>query len=504
MNKARLVEYNIINNIPVLYPKENFLRFDLCPRHTIADSEIIMKCFDNKKLKQITIGMKKFYYQRVEIPKTYKILDDKVRSLFCYMIIDSNSNYDVYFNYFDLSNWIKNNHHIMITTPLFVFDDKTYYTISNDNDLKIIFFEDEECDDDVLKKMLEHQCYTLCDNFNIIISLFHQNLIKKECFIMLINELNDLKYQYYTEYHWIFYQNHHRILNACDVPLIHLSQKPHLIDFEILREFEWIIYNDEFKKIFLQTSYKNNLLYTTPISHSLLDLNTYYLKLLNQQDLLYYFCLKDVKCEHLIELNYEIDFVISDLFGFFVAVGHKNSMWKLWNTKVNTFVTKLLETHYVVFDLTYYVFYPLFRLYKYGYDGKNIRKNRIHKIWQDILKCLTQKKVEDLLKILLVCDKIEVPYIFLIDIYTTYDFDFFKYENFLMKENKIMIFKRTHLYECFQRNNDVFVNFHNRVLKKKLIEIIMCIYRKFDMFSNSPNTNKCHIGEIIINFMFQK
>ena len=53
MNKY--TEYNLINNIPILYPSSSLadkkLKYNFCPRYDIANEDILLRCFDkNKKL----------------------------------------------------------------------------------------------------------------------------------------------------------------------------------------------------------------------------------------------------------------------------------------------------------------------------------------------------------------------------------------------------------------------------------------------------------------------
>jgi hypothetical protein len=165
-------EYNLINNIPIIYPNinDNKLNISLYPRWNIATSDKIIKIFDKNNKKNITINDKDYRYIKVYISKQFKSLKNDIIALYYYILLDLDDKYDN--NKFS----IEKNNYILITTPVLKYKD-ILYNIANDEKVSIIK-HDKNRKSDILDKILINKCYTVCDNYNIIIALYQQRIIK--------------------------------------------------------------------------------------------------------------------------------------------------------------------------------------------------------------------------------------------------------------------------------------------------------------------------------------
>jgi hypothetical protein len=513
------VEYNMINNIPILYPhKPNNVLY--APRYTIADADKILHCFDKGK-STINIHKTMFRYIRVSLDKNFKTLDD-VKALYYYVMVDNTIDFDG----FDFTNsssvlrWLRkhqSNHYILVTTP--VLQNKyTYYNVANDNDFKIIEHTaiDLINDEKIFIKLLKNNCYTICDNYNIVISLYQKLHIDKSTFVSIIKLLNHLKHFYYTPSVWMYLINNHRLLSACDIPMLHISLTPHLItdDNTVLNTIEPNLRYLGNQNAYMQTCHKTNILFTTFISSSYPNTNLRFLKTIlgeNVSDVLWFNYTSLPK--HYWMFAKESTFV-NDLFGLFAAFVHKDDMWQYWCENKVVLLSNLKNQYRDSKHFLFDVLCPLFRLYNVGYEGITIKRKRVHYIWNDVLNqqdiSASYTVIADIFQCLAVLNTETcsvplgnyVPYVFLLDIHQKFSIDFGK-EMFIQNihSNKI-IYRLSTIYHMLnsRRVHDSFYYFHRNVLKKRGIYILMCIYKKFGLLRKSDANPKLEAGRILINY----
>jgi hypothetical protein len=509
----------MINNIPILYPhKPNNVLY--APRYTIADADKILHCFDKGK-STINIHKTMFRYIRVSLDKNFKTLDD-VKALYYYVMVDNTIDFDG----FDFTNsssvlrWLRkhqSNHYILVTTP--VLQNKyTYYNVANDNDFKIIEHTANDLinDEKIFIKLLKNNCYTICDNYNIVISLYQKLHIDKSTFVSIIKLLNHLKHFYYTPSVWMYLINNHRLLSACDIPMLHISLTPHLItdDNTVLNTIEPNLRYLGNQNAYMQTCHKTNILFTTFISSSYPNTNLRFLKTIlgeNVSDVLWFNYTSLPK--HYWMFAKESTFV-NDLFGLFAAFVHKDDMWQYWCENKVVLLSNLKNQYRDSKHFLFDVLCPLFRLYNVGYEGITIKRKRVHYIWNDVLNqqdiSASYTVIADIFQCLAVLNTETcsvplgnyVPYVFLLDIHQKFSIDFGK-EMFIQNihSNKI-IYRLSTIYHMLnsRRVHDSFYYFHRNVLKKRGIYILMCIYKKFGLLRKSDANPKLEAGRILINY----
>lgn len=483
---TKYVEYNMINNVPILLPSgaQNVL---YAPRYTIADADKLLHCFDKNK-QVISIFNTPFRYIRVPLDKGFTTLPG-VKALYYYVMVDNTIEYDG-LDFRDKSTvlkWLRdkqNNHFVLVTTPVLQYK-HMFYNVANDNDFKIIRHTANELMDDkrVLQRLLKNSCYTICDNYNIVISLWQNRHIDKSTFTTMIKLLNHLKNFYYTPSIWMYLINNHRILSACDNPLLYLSLTPYLIanDPDVLQVIQ-PGFNDN--TAYMQTTYKQKILFTTFISSSYPNTNVKYLKAVSGESLCFDYTILP---EHYWQFSKESTFV-NDFYGFFAAIVHNNDMWRYWCNNKAQLLSKLSTKHYDVLC-------ALFRLYTVGYEGINVKKKRVHSIWMDIL---SNSGATDIFQYLAYMP-VNVPYIFLLDVYRNYNIDFGReiFIYYLDPYTDKLVYRLSTIY-CMLKDN--FHHFHKNVLKKRSICILMCIYKRFGLFSTSDVNPMSEVGNILMHY----
>jgi hypothetical protein len=497
MNKY--VEYNLINNIPIIYENNN-IRYNFCPRYTIANEDYVLRCFENNKQRVSYLGTD-LKYIKININKIFKTLNNDVIALYCYLVTDCVSNYDVDFKKFDnLLMWLKNdvNHHyLLITTPVLKHGNQ-FYSISNDNSMQIIHFDaDELCYDNIIiNKLIEKNAFTMCDNYNIIISLYQKSLINKVEFLELTTLLNTLRNFYYTSAIWMQIMNRHRLLNACDFPIFFLLRKPHILDKNIIELYDCSICNTN---VYLQTQYQKDILITRFLSSTYPFLTVETLKLFLGENMMSKLWLT---CNNMSDYIYESqDIMMNDYYGLFASFVHNKSMWKLWCKTKQDLLNSLLVyyNHNILYFLSD-VLTPLFMLYENGYEDVKIKKKRIHIIWYDVISCINcQSYLHNFLQNAISLN-LKVPYVFLLDIHKKFDINWMQKQRILHKD----IYKHTSLSSIIYKRyneeniNDSFYGFYKNIIQKRVIFIIICIYKRFNMHMQTIDYMK---GFILINFL---
>ena len=499
---CKYYEYNLINNIPVLHPENNNTYY-FCPRQDIATPDIILNIFKNIENNNISIRNKCFKYLKINLNKKYKTFNNNVEALFCYIIYD-----DINLKKFNSKNiikWLKNSnsdHNFIITCPVFIFKD-TYYSISNNDNPSIINILNNN-DINNINLLLESNCFTICNNYNIIISLYQKNILNKKKFIKIIKIIKKLN-DYYTDTIWIYYMNTHKILNACDYPFLFLARTPHLIHKDILILFN----NMTFDEIYLQTNYNNTFIFTSLLSNS-------YPYTTKQFLLDNGFSISNNlwTIPSLLNINYDIfdksSIFIPDFYGFFATIVSTNSLWNYWNENyiviLNTF---LKHFHYNNNYLIINILHNLFQLYNKGFEGRYIRKNRIRKIWINILNIIDlNKNILPNMCNLFIIKKYNfknIPYIFLKNVYELYNIDIVEYKQYIINTSySTCIYKNTSIYELLRnyKIKDNIYYFYNNIIKKKIIYILMCIYKKFKLYKNITDydANNYNKGIILIEY----
>jgi hypothetical protein len=487
------VEYNLINSIPILYPNQNqHVNIQYAPRYIIADAYRILHCFDKGK-KLVTIQNTDFRFIRISLDISFQTCNNEIKALYYYIMVNNTIDFDGldYKNYNKVLRWLRSvdNHYVIVSTPILYYK-HTYYSIANDNEINIIEHTANELMDDakMLMKLVRNNCYTICDTFNIIIALFQQQCINKQQFIIFIKLHNQTRNFCYTHAVWLYLINHHRIFCAYDFPLLCLSTTPYLIDDSILMHYQ-INHN-----LYLQTCHNDNILFTTLISLSYPHTNINYLKLIlgNICDNLWFNTAN-------LSLSSKDSLIVNDFFALFATFVYKNCMWKFWCKNKNILLSKLLKSYNENNCLLFDILCPLFRLYIYGYEGIKIRKSRIRQIWLDVLHLVPIMK--DILIQFIVLNKIDIPYIFLMDVFRQNTVNF-TIENIITFPNAVV--KRYSIYQLLDSRTslDTVYYFHKNVLKKRILIALMCIYKKFGLFNNQQVTLESYQqGMIILNFL---
>jgi hypothetical protein len=484
----KYVEYNMINSIPILHPHYQHVIY--APRYFIANADRLLHCFDEHK-KEICIQKTTMRYIRVTIDQHFKTFNNEVKALYFYIMVDNT----IDFEGFDFQNphkllrWLqksKNNHNVLVTTPVLQYK-HYYYNIANDNYISMVYHKANELMDDevILVKLIKTNCYTICDNYNIVISLYQNQLISKANFKIMIETLNQIKNFYYTTTIWLYLLNNHRLMSACDFPILYMSMTPQLLHdddiFDLLNCLDM-----ESNTAFMQTMYKRQILFTTFLSSSYPHTDLKFLDKFYGIDSIWF------NNNNLPKQCWIFDkgsVFVNDLYGLFAAFAHKGDMWNYWKENKARLIERLLDNNQcILFD----IFCTLFVLYERGYEGISVKRKRVHAMWIDILQhsAVTNNLLTDIFKQFVLCchsesDVVHIPY----------DIDFGK--------NCVIMNKYSNLYKLlhYRQYRDSFHFFYKNVLKKRSLHILLCIYKKFGMLSTSEYNRKMTVGRVIIEYL---
>jgi hypothetical protein len=196
------------------------------------------------------------------------------------------------------------------------------------------------------------------------------------------------------------------------------------------------------------------------------------------------------------------DIITNDNYGLFASFVRNKNMWKLWQKNKKILLNKLLIYYnnnilYILSDILTSLFY----LYDNGYERIKISKRRVHMIWNDIIQiCVkSERDVQRFIEYSIALN-IKVPYPFILDIYYNYHINWMQTRRILYNSAYsntslyAIIYKRYH-----QENiNDSFYCFYKNVIQKRIIYVLMCIYKLFNM---QIQTNDYIKGCIIINYL---
>lgn len=506
---TKCIEYNLINNIPVIYPNITPINFNFCPRYTIADTDRLLHCFDSDKI-DVVINNNCFKYVKVHINT---MINKDIEALYYYILVDNNLNYAIDFkNPLDVFEWIESSddhHYVIVTTPVLRYND-ILYSIANDNNISIVIHnQNDQTDDDItINKLLEKNCFTICDNFNIVIALYHKNLLNKLDFWNTTFLLKKMKHCYYTDSKWFHIINQHRILNACDLPSIMLFTKPHMIDNDIYELYENTLFNNDY--IYMQTEYKKNILFTTTISSSYPHTNVRMMKLVFGEKWYENFWRTNKNSLFKYYPEFENCVFINDMTGLFASFAHVEDMWDYWCKNKQILIASINKSFEAHNNIMIQCFLSLFRLYNIGFDGVTIKKCRIRCIWKDIFQYSNHSIVNIFDTLVLVNSNVNIilsmPYIFISDVHEAHCIDYISKKIMLVPLHNDFIYKHINLYSIIYNNtskNSIFY-FHKNILKKRMMLVLMTIYKKFNMYSNSNSNHSRHVlGYILINYLSQ-
>lgn len=505
------IEYNLINNIPIIYPNISPLKFNLCPRYTIADADKILHCFD-KNTEDVFINDSKFKFIKIPINA---FINDDIEALHYYVIIDNKINYNVdIHSHQDIYEWIEranDYHYVVVTTPVLRFN-VTLYNIANDSNISVIIHSENEVLDDklMITKLIDNNCFTICDDFNITTSLYHKNFLDKSNFLNITSFLQTTKYMYYTTSKWFQIINHHRILNACDLPTMLLFTKPHLIDNDIYDLYENTLFDDDY--IFLQSEYKKNIIFTSMISSSYPNTNVRMMNVIFGTNW-YENIWTNKRCLHKYYPEYNDCIFINDIMGLFASFVNVDDMWDYWCENKEQFIFYLKASLNGKKQILIQYLFAIFRLYNIGYEGITVKKSRLRSIWKDILLYFNNNDfIVDIFDTLVLINNninvaISAPYLFLSDAHQICNIDYISNKLRFVSKYNDFIYKNSNLYSIIANNNTInnIFYFHKNILQKRMIVVLLTIYKKFNMFSNSITTNQTEyaIGTILIEYLSQ-
>jgi hypothetical protein len=200
-----------------------------------------------------------------------------------------------------------------------------------------------------------------------------------------------------------------------------------------------------------------------------------------------------------LSLSSKDSLIVNDFFALFAAFAYKKCMWQFWCKNKDILLSKLFKSCDEKQCLLFDTLCPLFRLYIYGYEGIKIRRSRIRQIWLDLLNFVPLMK--DILIQFIVLNNIDIPYIFLMDVFRQNTVNF-TIENIITFPNGVV--KRHSIYQLLdsRKSLDTIYYFHKNVLKKRIIIALMCIYKKFGLFTNQQvSLESYQQGIIILNFV---
>lgn len=487
-------EYNLINNIPLLKPTQN-KSFYFCSRNDIVTPDIVKNIFLKKE--NIKILDKTLKYIKVNINKNY----NDIISLYCYIICEEDSIYEnIKIDEISIDDLLKNNtFYYMITYPILKF--KNYiYTIK---DINTILYINNNNDNDIIKLLIDNNCYTICDNMILIITLYKLLLINKDKFCYLTKKIK--KHNIYTNDIWIYFLNKkYDTISLCDFPYLYLLKTPYLIDDDIHKIYSSL----NIINLYLQISYKKSILFTSSLSYSYPNTNINFIKY--NIPLIEYDIWKNNLNYSSEYINDETSLFIPDFYGLYISIITVPSLWKYWviNKRIiiKTILNNLKNNGLIMFSDS---LITLFYIYKYGYDNKKIKKNRVRYIWLNLMNILDKNKniLIKVFEIYLFNNNyfINIPYNFLLDVFDNYNnINIFKYKPYVISSiNNLLIYKNISIYNEFSKKNNILYQFHVNYINKNLLYKILYIYNKFGMFKNKKNDGSRDyiIGDCIINYI---
>lgn len=502
---CRYIEYNLINNIPIIYPEHSRVNFLYCPRYTIADADKIIKC--NEANINISIYGTKYKYVKIDIGKSFKTLNNDIEALYCYLLVDTELDYNVCFeNTIDVFRWLErktDNHFILITTPVMKYKN-TYYSVANDDKISTVYHNDISDDAETINVLVQNNCYTICDNYNIVISLFHKGFIEKTDFLAILNILRKKGICCYTNSTWFRLMNQHRILNACDFPTMFLCSQPNIVDEDIYALYDKSLFDNNY--VYMQSLYKKNIIYTTVLSNTYPLINLKSMRILTSDDVENKLW---VSSHHIVEkfaaeknTMYHITY---DFYGIFATILSSRSIWKFWKNKKSVLMGKLTESYSINGKIMLLdVLYPLFRLYTNGFEGIKIKRKRVREIWQYILKYTGDIMCDVIEHFIVISDYTDIPYVFMMDMHAFCNVKYDIPKRRLVLRDKEYIYKNISLYdllECSNNDSNIF-HFHENVLKKRMLIILTLMHHKFGMFANSESDCASHlVGDLVVLFL---
>lgn len=469
------IEYNSINTIPIKYPIDRVLRLPFYPRYKIIDSEKLLKCFQ-KTNTFIKIYDNIFRYIRVDLKHFFKTVN--IEALFYYILVEKTFDYDLEINNDFLNKLFVNNNYILITTPVLRYGN-IYYNITNNNDLQFLYHTNDMILNDAqfIYYLVEYNCYSVADNMNILISLFHKNYISKHIFMYFTSFINDKKHEQFTKPVWLQLLNSNKIKDsACDFYIIYLIQNMEYIDNDIFK-----IYDKIFKNTYNIPLYiRDDLFFITYCSCIYPKVNKY--ALYN----VYGNCMNDIymtmwgrKIKH-IKRN-----CIPDFYGYFAAMCYQDDLYNHWMLK-NKIVLGLCKDYFNgdTTLLIFHIFESLFRLYLYGFEDINIDKTRIQNIWCTIIKTYDTSSVFNIFY-----SKISIaPYKFLSDSYRYNTLDFSKKQLILTERDGEFVYKYYNYFNYFKESNNQLIKiFYDKVFITKIIYTLLSL----------KNSKYCYDNDII-------
>jgi hypothetical protein len=522
---SRCIEYNLINSVPILYPYKNDMKFTYYPRYMIADADRLLNCFDSSRLCKASGTFERngnygnivyegynFKYLKIEMKRSFETLNNEIKTLCYYIIFDSDFNIDI--NELrrlgdndaicKIKNWIdnsKNHHYVMITTPLLQYKD-TYYSIANDENISIIIHDSLD-DAHVVDSLIKTNCFTLSDNLNIITGLYEKRILNEISFLTLIDYLKIQKYSFYTDHIWFFIMNRHRILNVCDNPIMFLYSNPNLLKESVCMAFAQYLIPEN--HIYLQSIYRKEIMFTSILSACYPKLSVPFLRNIygnkindkiwtNTENVLTIFYAFDTDC-----------FFQNDFYGIFASFIKTKSMWSYWQKNKSELMKSLVSCYddnrsKMLID----TLCPIFRLYEIGFEGVKIKKRRIRELWNDILEYCQEdeKNILDIIyNFIWFNEKLPIPYLFLCDVHAKYNMDYYTKSRMLMNVSTNYVYKNIRLYDLMRNQRGNVYHFQKNVVNKKMIYVIMCLYKKFNMFRNSEQSNDYLKGSLIIDYL---
>lgn len=516
---SRCIEYNLINSIPILYPYKNDMKYTYYPRYMIADTDRVLNCFDSFRIprtsgepRTIVYEGYTFKYLKIDFVRSFETLNNDIKTLCYYLIYDSDFNIDIdelrklsdNDAICEVKNWIdnsKNHHYAMVTTPVLKYQD-TVYSIANDENISIIIHDNLE-DDHVVDSLIRSNCFTLIDNLNIISGMYQKKILDDISFLTLIEYLKTHKYSFYTDHIWFYIMNRHRILNICDNPMMFLYSNPNLLRNSVCMAFSQYLIPEN--HIYLQSIYQKEIMFTSILSACYPNLNIPVLRnmygnkinekiWINTENVLTIFHAFGKDC-----------FFKNDFYGIFASFIKTRSMWSYWQKNKSELMASLISCYYddrgkMLID----TLCPIFRLYEIGYEGIKIKRSRIRELWNDILEfCPENEKntLDVIYNFIWFNKKITIPYIFLCDVHKKYNMDYFTKNRMLVDVSTNYVYRNIRLYDLMRKQSGNVYHFQQNVLNKRMIYILMCLYKKFNMFKKSKQTDNYLQGSLIIDYL---
>lgn len=492
MNNNKYYEYNLINNIPILFPFKK-INFKYCPRYTIATSEKLFQCFENTFTNNVSIYNNNFKYLKINSHQTFKTMNNHIISLHYYIIVQQNFDFNINFkSYKDIIKWIDDtlqNQFVIVTTPILRYNN-IYYSIANDNYLSVVIHNKDILNDDdtMINSLLYNNCYTLCDFNNIIISLFHLNHISYREFISIIESLKTKLFEKYTNPMWMKLIKLHKIYNACDFPLIFMLSQSYKLQNNLYQNLT----NKILKEIIsIKHTFNNNIFYTTFISTIYPNIN------------------KDIiEIEFSQKLSFKNSHVYEDYYGFFASILNSKSCYKYFIKNHNKFIKNIINNNdndkrnIIFID----IFYSLIHIFENGYENLKLKKSHVRYIWKCFLIYCNDNIAQTLLDYFIsIHYKFNVPYVFLIDIHNIKTISYSNVQNRLIRYNNEFVYKKINLYYFIDSNvhhmNNIYIYMKNNI-KSEILMKVLSIYEIFGLFFHINNERNI-IGELLLNYIRQ-